>query len=128
MALADSSGLANPRQMRQLLTAVLPLAGQTPVILHLHDTRGMGLANVLAALQMGVRYFDTAFGGLGGCPFIEGAAGNIATEDTVFMLHEMGIKTGVDAPRVAQISHRFASLLQKDALPGKLYQLLKQET
>ena len=84
-------------------------------------------SNVLAALQAGVRHFDTAFGGLGGCPFIAGATGNIATEDTVFMLHEMGLETGIDLQRVARISRRFAGILQKDPLPGKLYQLLTPE-
>lgn len=127
LALADSSGLANPRQITDLLKSVMPLAGSTPVILHLHDTRGMGLANVLAALQNGVRHFDTAFGGLGGCPFIQGAAGNIATEDTAFMLHEMGFDTGVDFQKIAHISRDFEKLLGKGSLPGKLYELLAPE-
>lgn len=124
LALADSSGLANPRQLTALLDDILPLAGDTPLILHLHDTRGMGLANVLAALQMGVSRFDTAFGGLGGCPFIDGATGNIATEDTAHMLAQMGIETGVDLPRLAAISQRFEQRLAKASLPGKLYTLL----
>lgn len=127
LALADSSGLANPRQMQQLLTAVLPLAHGRPLILHLHDTRGMGQANVLAALAAGVRHFDTAFGGLGGCPFIAGATGNIATEDTVYMLHAMGIATGIDLARVAAVSQRVAALLDRDRLDGKLYRLLVAE-
>lgn len=122
LALADSSGLANPRQLTALLRTILPLAGDKPVVLHLHDTRGMGLANVLAALRCGVRHFDTAFGGLGGCPFIDGAAGNIATEDTVYMLEAMGIEAGVDIKRLAQVSQRFAQQLGK-TLPGKLYRL-----
>ena len=127
LALADSSGLANPRQLVALLDPLLTIAGDTPVILHLHDTRGMGLANVLAALKMGVRYFDTAFGGLGGCPFIDGATGNIATEDTVHMLAAMGIETGIDLLQVAAISRRFEQRLGKASLPGKLYALLTPE-
>jgi hydroxymethylglutaryl-CoA lyase len=127
LALADSSGLANPRQIREMLRSVMALAGDTPVMLHLHDTRGMGLANVLAALGCGVRHFDTAFGGLGGCPFIDGASGNIPTEDTVYMLHEMGIETGVDLSVVGRISRRFERLLGKDSLPGKLYPLVTSD-
>ncbi|HSM57095.1 MAG TPA: hydroxymethylglutaryl-CoA lyase [Candidatus Sulfomarinibacteraceae bacterium] len=124
LALADSAGLANPRQMMALLRQTLALSGDVPLILHLHDTRGMGLANVLAALECGVRHFDTAVGGLGGCPFIAGATGNIATEDTVHMLQEMGIETGVDLPRLAQVARRLEERLQKERLPGKLYRLL----
>lgn len=123
LALADSSGFANPKDMTALLKVIMPLAGETPVILHLHDTRGMGLANVLAALGNGVRYFDTAFGGLGGCPFIDGATGNIATEDTVYMLEEMGIQTGVNLSRLSRISRRFAEKLGQ-RLPGKVYELM----
>ncbi len=123
LALADSAGLANPRQISELLSDLLPLAGDIPIILHLHDTRGMGLANVLAALRAGVRRFDTAFGGLGGCPFITDATGNIATEDTVHMLHEMGIQTGVDLARLSRITQNIEALLGKGPLPGKLYRL-----
>jgi hydroxymethylglutaryl-CoA lyase len=123
LALADSSGFANPRAMTALLKVIVPLAGDTPVILHLHDTRGMGLANVLAALSNGVRHFDTAFGGLGGCPFIDGATGNIATEDTVYMLEGMGVQTGINLSRLSQISRRFAEKLGQD-LPGKVYGLM----
>jgi hydroxymethylglutaryl-CoA lyase len=123
LALADSSGFANPRDLTALLKDIMPLAGGTPIILHLHDTRGMGLANVLAALDCGVRHFDTAFGGLGGCPFIDGATGNIATEDTVYMLEQMGIQTGINLSQLSQISRRFAEKLGQ-SLPGKVYELM----
>jgi hydroxymethylglutaryl-CoA lyase len=126
LALADSAGLGKPRQLHNLLESVLDLAGDTPVVLHLHDTRGMGLANVLAALECGVRFFDTSFGGLGGCPFIDDATGNISTEDTVYMLREMGVQTGIDLERIALISQKFERLLEKPSLPGKLYRLLAQ--
>jgi hydroxymethylglutaryl-CoA lyase len=122
LALADSSGLANPRQLGAYLETIIPLAGEKPVVLHLHDTRGMGLANVLAALRCGVRHFDTAFGGLGGCPFIDDATGNIATEDTAYMMETMGIAVGIDINRLAQVSRRFEQQLEK-TLPGKLYKL-----
>jgi len=121
--LADSTGMANPAQIGRMLDAVLPLLGEIPLVLHLHDTRGMGLANVLAALEHGVSRFDTAFGGLGGCPFIPGATGNIATEDTLHMLTEMGIPTGVRLADVAGVSVRMATILSR-ALPGKLYRLV----
>jgi hydroxymethylglutaryl-CoA lyase len=124
LALADSSGLANPRQLANLLEIIVPMAGERPVILHLHDTRGMGLANVLTALQSGVYIFDTALGGLGGCPFIDGAAGNIATEDTINMLHQMGISTGIDIEKLAAIAQGLEKILGKTSLPGKLYNLL----
>ena len=123
LALADSTGMANPGQIRSLLADIMPLAGDTPVILHLHDTRGMGLANVLAALDAGCRYFDTAFGGLGGCNFIEQATGNIATEDTVNMLHEMGYETGVNASKVAEVSRMIQPHVGQP-LTGKMYKLL----
>src|ERR1019366_10683963 len=83
LSLADSTGMANPRQIADVLERVLPVAGEVPLVLHLHDTRGLGLSNLLAGLQAGVTRFDTAFGGLGGCPFIPGAAGNIAKEETL---------------------------------------------
>lgn len=124
LSLADSAGLANPRQLHTLLRQLPALPPGTPLILHLHDTRGLGLANVLAALQCGVRCFDTALGGLGGCPFIPGATGNIATEDTVHMLHHMGIQTGVDLQALARIARDLQTRLQKEQLPGKLYRLL----
>lgn len=126
LSLADSTGMANPLQIRAMLAVLLPLTGALAVSLHLHDTRGLGLANVMAALEAGVTRFDTALGGLGGCPFIEGASGNIATEDTVYLLHEMGIPTRIDLPKVAEVSRQMEMLLGK-SLPGKLYHLLNVE-
>jgi hydroxymethylglutaryl-CoA lyase len=95
ICLADSSGLGNPLQIKEVLQRVKSATGDKPMALHLHNTRGAGLANLFAALEEGVSSFDTSLGGLGGCPFIAGARGNIATEDTVSMLHEMGIETGI---------------------------------
>ena len=123
LSLADSTGMANPRQIKAMLSALNPLVGDVPVILHLHDTRGMGLANVVAAIEAGCTRFDTAFGGMGGCNFIPEALGNIPTEDTVNMLHEMGYETGVDVTKVAQVSKMLQTLIGQ-ALPGKLYQLV----
>ncbi len=124
LALADSAGLGNPQSVRRLVQEVLPLAGDVPLILHLHDTRGQGLANLLSALKSGVTMFDTSFGGLGGCPFIPSAKGNIPTEDTAHMLHEMGIHTGVDISAVAALSRRMEGFLGK-GLPAKMHTLLE---
>ena len=122
LSLADSTGMANPLQVEKMIKAVRPLAGDTPIVLHLHDTRGMGLANVYAALRQGVTRFDTAFGGLGGCPFIEGATGNVATEDTLYMLKEVGVETDIDISGIAEISRKLESLLDT-SLPAKVHHL-----
>jgi hydroxymethylglutaryl-CoA lyase len=124
LSLADSAGLGNPDQIRRTVQELLPIVGETPIVLHLHDTRGMGLANCLAALKSGVTQFDTSFGGLGGCPFIQGAKGNIPTEDTVFMMHEMGIETGIDIGKVSAIAKEYEQFFG-EKLPGKIYQLEK---
>ncbi|MEJ2288501.1 MAG: hydroxymethylglutaryl-CoA lyase [Deinococcales bacterium] len=125
LALADSAGNATPVQVEATLEALGDVASRVPLILHLHDTRGAGLANLVTALQGGVRRFDTAFGGLGGCPFIPGAAGNIATEDTAHLLHGMGVQTGVDVEAVAAVSARAEEALAV-ALPSRLYGLWKR--
>ncbi|HEY5728625.1 MAG TPA: hydroxymethylglutaryl-CoA lyase [Anaerolineales bacterium] len=123
LSLADSAGLGNPQLIRKIVQEVLPLAGDIPLVLHLHDTRGQGLANLLSALKSGITMFDTSFGGLGGCPFIEYAKGNIATEDTANMLHEMGIQTGIDVKKVAELSRKMEEYLGKE-LPAKMAHLI----
>jgi len=107
ICLADSSGLADPAQMEKVLMRARGEIGEADLSLHLHNTRGLGLANVCAALAQGVSIFDTSMGGMGGCPFITGARGNIATEDTVGMLRGMGLKTGIDLERLIATSLRF---------------------
>lgn len=96
ISVADTVGYANPTQVRRLCRAILRETGDLPVGLHLHDTRGTGLANVLAGLDAGIRYFDSSLGGLGGCPNAPRATGNITTEDLVYMLEAMGLNTGID--------------------------------
>jgi hydroxymethylglutaryl-CoA lyase len=98
IGLADTMGWANPLQMKRLVGTVRARWPQTPVKLHLHDTRALAIANVVAALEMGIDCFDSAVAGMGGCPFAahKGAAGNITTEDLVFLCQEMGIDTGID--------------------------------
>ncbi|GIE80951.1 hydroxymethylglutaryl-CoA lyase [Actinoplanes philippinensis] len=90
IAFGDTTGMATPRRVRDLLTAV------RPDLLHFHNTRGTGLANILTAMDLGVTEFDASVGGLGGCPYAPGASGNVATEEVVHMLHDMGIDTGID--------------------------------
>ncbi|MGD9174306.1 MAG: hydroxymethylglutaryl-CoA lyase [Desulfobacterales bacterium] len=126
IVLADSTGMANPHSIQQICARVVELASGVPVILHLHDTEGKGLANVLAALSLGVNHFDTTFGGMGGCPFIKGASGNIATEDLVWMLSQMGIETGIDAGKIAAISRSLESFFSKQ-FAGKMHRLLNRD-
>lgn len=119
ITLADTTGMANPRQVGTLVAAVRRAFGAVPLTLHFHNTRGMGLANVLAALDEGAVRFDAALGGLGGCPFAPGATGNITTEDLVHMLEEMGVSTGVDLPALIRLSRRLPALLGHE-VPGQV--------
>jgi hydroxymethylglutaryl-CoA lyase len=96
VALADTVGYANPAQIRRVFSRVRREIGGKLEAAHLHNTRGLGLANALAAYEEGVRHFDSSMGGLGGCPFAPGASGNVVTEDLVFMFESMGLSTGVD--------------------------------
>ncbi|HTZ63460.1 MAG TPA: hydroxymethylglutaryl-CoA lyase [Solirubrobacteraceae bacterium] len=112
VAFGDTTGMANPLQVRDFFAqARAALGQQTELTAHFHNTRGQGLANVLAALDAGVRSFESSFGELGGCPVPAGATGNIATEDLVSMLHEMGIETGIDLPALLACSRRVQELL-----------------
>lgn len=122
LSLADSTGLAGPEDVRRVVRAVRGVAPHLPQVLHLHDTRGLGLANVCAALEEGVERFDTSLGGLGGCPFIPGATGNIPTEDTLWLLERLGVATGVDRAAVARVTRTVAEHLGRE-LPGRLYRL-----
>ncbi len=115
--LADTTGMANPAQVERVLGEMRSRFPQTQWALHLHDTRGMGLANALAGLQMGVAEFDSTLGGMGGCPFAPGATGNIDTEDLVHMLHEMGIDTGIDLDRLIATARHLQAVIGRE-LPG----------
>ena len=115
VGLSDTTGYANPAQVRELVTRVRAAVGSHALCgLHLHNTRGLGLANVLAGLQAGITTFDSSLGGLGGCPFAPGASGNIVTEDLVFMLEAMGLRTGIDLPRLLDVRR-----VLREALPGE---------
>lgn len=120
VGLADTVGYANPAQVRCLFRRVREVAGDRLRSAHFHDTRGLGLANVVAALDVGIRSFDASLGGLGGCPHAPGASGNVATEDLVFMLEEMGFDTGIDLHALLQAQRRLAELLPGQVLYGKL--------
>jgi hydroxymethylglutaryl-CoA lyase len=108
--------------VNDVLDAVLPLSSSLPLALHLHDTRGLGLVNLMAALKYGVSMFDTALAGMGGCPFVPGAAGNIATEDTAHLLERLGIHTGVDYRRVGMVSREMEAFFSK-SFPGRIHRL-----
>ncbi len=104
VAVSDTIGVAHPGQVRQVLTALIAALAPERLALHFHDTRGTALANVLAALDFGVRTFDASAGGLGGCPYAPGASGNLATEDLLYLLHGLSHETGVDLDAVCSAS------------------------
>jgi hydroxymethylglutaryl-CoA lyase len=112
VALADTVGYANPAQIRRVFRKVRTEIGSKLEAAHLHNTRGLGLANALAAYEEGVRHFDSSLGGLGGCPFAPGASGNVITEDLVFMFEAMGVGTGIDLDKLMA-----ARKLMVDAIP-----------
>jgi hydroxymethylglutaryl-CoA lyase len=107
----DTTGMANPLQVREFFAAARHALPGTELTAHFHNTRGQGLANVLSALEAGVESFESSFGELGGCPVPAGATGNIATEDLVSMLHEMGVETGIDLPALIVASRAAQDVL-----------------
>lgn len=109
----DSAGVAHPLQVRSLLAAARAQHPKVPLWIHLHDTRGLGLANAYAALDAGVERFDTSLGGLGGCPVIRGASGNIATEDFAYLCREMGVTSGIDLTKLRQASRLLQDFLDR---------------
>jgi len=115
----DTTGMATPRRVGDLIEAIRGSLPDLGLNMHFHDTRGTGLANVLTALELGVDYFDASIGGMGGSPYAEGATGNIATEDLVHMLEDMGIGTGVDLARLIEAG-RLAQTFIQGELPGKV--------
>jgi len=117
LTLADTTGMATPRRVRDVLERV-PASARKQLGLHLHDSRGTALANALAAYELGVRRFDTAVGGLGGSPFAPGAGGNLATEDLVMVLEDGGIDTGVDLDALLAVARQMANLVGHD-VPGR---------
>lgn len=110
VSIADTIGAANPAQVRELIGDLVSTHGSQRLSCHFHDTRAMGLANVFAALESGIRKFDASIGGLGGCPFAPGASGNVATEDVVMMLQQMGYETGIELPALLKAADLAKSL------------------
>ncbi len=121
VSLGDTIGAGTPGQTREILAAYLAEFRADQLALHMHDTRGTALANILVGLECGIRDFDSAIGGMGGCPYAPGAAGNVATEDLVYMLFGMGLATGVDPDRLL-VAARVAEEVAGRSLPGKVHQ------
>jgi hydroxymethylglutaryl-CoA lyase len=120
IGLADTTGMANPRQVSRVLEHLMPRFAGVEWTLHTHDTRAMAIPNILAAMECGVTNFDASIGGLGGCPFAPDATGNIATEDVVYLLEREGVATGVDVDRLVETSQWLSELLGRP-LEGQLY-------
>lgn len=119
VGLSDTTGYANPTQVKDLVKRVRAAVGEEALSgLHLHNTRGLGLANVLAGLEVGITTFDSSLAGLGGCPFAPGASGNIVTEDLVFMLEAMGLDTGIDLPKLLDVRAILREALPSEELYG----------
>jgi hydroxymethylglutaryl-CoA lyase len=119
VGLADSVGYANPAQVQDLVRRVRAAVGAERFAgLHLHNTRGLGLANVVAGLEVGVNTFDSSMAGIGGCPFAPGATGNIVTEDLVFMLQAMGLHTGIDLEKLLRARDILAAAVPNEELYG----------
>ncbi|MEV6303713.1 hydroxymethylglutaryl-CoA lyase [Actinoplanes sp. NPDC051861] len=114
IAFGDTTGMGTPRRVRDLLSAV------RPDLLHFHNTRGTGLANILTALELGITEFDASAGGLGGCPYAPGASGNVATEEVVHMLHDMGVDTGIDLDRLIEAAELAEKIVGRPLPSGVL--------
>lgn len=121
--LADTAGMANPFHVKRLVTRIRETYPEIELSLHFHDTRGLGLMNIYAGFEAGVRLFDVAAGGLGGCPFIPGAAGNVASEDAVNLFHSLGIDTGIDLAALCRVVDYYETLLERK-LPGRMNRVL----
>jgi hydroxymethylglutaryl-CoA lyase len=119
LTICDTTGMAHPAQVARMAKALRERFGSLQLTLHFHNTRGMGLANVLAAVQEGIDRFDGSLGGLGGCPYAPGATGNICSEDAIHMLHAMGFDTGIDLPRLLAVARRLPAIVGHD-VPGQV--------
>ncbi len=126
LSLGDTIGVANPKQVQDVLDHLVVKLPKDKLAMHFHDTRGTALANVLASLQAGITTFDSACGGLGGCPYAPGASGNVSTEDLLYMLHGMGLETGVEEDKLLLASLFIEEKLGKN-LPSRVLQARKGE-
>ncbi len=118
--IADTVGYANPNQVKEIFKSLNKISKNIPLAAHFHDTRGMGLANVISAIDEGVKRFDASLGGLGGCPYAPGASGNIATEDCVYMIESMGFSTGIDLKKLLKLRKSLKEWMKNDILYGNL--------
>lgn len=126
LSLGDTIGVGVPNQVEGLLEELLPHFEIGKLAMHFHDTRGTALANIVKSLEMGITVFDSALGGLGGCPYAKGASGNVSTEDLLYMLHEMGIETGVDFKKVMQSAQLIENIIGKN-LNSRQMDILRAE-
>jgi hydroxymethylglutaryl-CoA lyase len=120
IAFGDTTGMGTPRRVRDLLSIVRERHPDVPMLLHFHNTRGTGLANILTALEFGVTEYDASVGGLGGCPYAPGASGNVATEEVVHMLHDMGIETGIDLEKLIEAARLAEKIVGRELPSGVL--------
>ena len=126
IGLADTTGMANPRQVGRVLEHLVPRFPDVTWTLHTHDTRAMAIPNILAAMEHGVTHFDSSIGGLGGCPFAPGASGNVCSEDLVHCLHAMDVDTGIDLDALVGVSRRVQDVVGR-ALPGQIVKAGKSD-
>jgi hydroxymethylglutaryl-CoA lyase len=120
IAFGDTTGMATPRRVRDLLELIRGRHPGTPVLMHFHNTRGTALANILTALEYGITEYDASVGGLGGCPYAPGATGNVATEEVVHMLHDMGIRTGIDLAKLIEVARLAQEIVGRELPSGVL--------
>jgi hydroxymethylglutaryl-CoA lyase len=120
VSFGDTTGMATPRRVREVVTRVRERHPELPLLLHFHDTRGTALANILTALELGITEFDASVGGLGGCPYAPGATGNVATEEVVHMLHDMGIDTGIDLDALIEVAALAQEIVGRELPSGVL--------
>jgi hydroxymethylglutaryl-CoA lyase len=119
VSIGDTIGVANPLQVKRLVSKLVDAVGANHLAMHFHDTRGTALANVVPSLELGIRTFDSSLGGLGGCPYAPAATGNLATEDAVFMLHSMGYDTGIDLGKLIAVNHWMTQKIEHE-LPSRV--------
>jgi hydroxymethylglutaryl-CoA lyase len=120
VSLGDTIGVGTPLQTKRILRQILAEIPASKLAMHMHDTRGQALANVLVGLDLGIRNFDAAIGGLGGCPYAPGASGNLATEDLVYMLNNMGVHTGIDSEKLFEAGQVAEAVVRRE-LPGRVH-------
>jgi hydroxymethylglutaryl-CoA lyase len=127
LSLGDTIGVANPKQVQEVLEVLLKRFPAEKLAMHFHDTRGTALANILVSLEMGITTFDSSVGRIGGCPYAPGASGNVATDDLLYMLHGMGIQTGVDQEKILAASQYIQGKIGKP-LPSKSFQAASSQS